>query len=197
MKCFNYPGVISLFTYLLFLFGCSEKDDTYSKNMPNYGCNVTEIVARSIKSDCNIQFWDIMHNYTYVSIESSFYTIGAPCNQSAFAIKYINLKHDHNEPDYTFILKMDRIDKQDFFKPGSIKITELAIFENKLTGGGGGPVSNVDISLIWDEVLLLGNVYSGKGRFVINKGIPSSFPNYTYPVQEIPFEFKPRERTAH
>ncbi|MFY9150846.1 MAG: hypothetical protein WAO52_02440 [Prolixibacteraceae bacterium] len=169
----------------------------YRKTMPNFGCNTAEIVARSIKSDCNIQFWDIMFNYTYISIESSFFTIGAPCNQSAFAIKYINSEHDHCEPDYTFTLKMDYIKKEDFFKPGSIKITELFLFEEKLCGGVGGPISNVDITLIWDEVLLVGNVYSGKGRFVIHKDIPSSFPNYTYPAQEISFEFKPRERTAH
>lgn len=197
MKCFNHPGSTLLFTFLLTLLACTDNNDMNSKTMPRFGCETTEIVAKSIKSSCNIQFWDIMYKYTYISIESSFYTIGAPCNQSAFAIKYINSKHDHNEPDYTFTLKMDRIDKNDFFKPGSIKVTGLDIYEEELTGGMGGPVSNVDITLIWDEVSLVGNVYSGKGRFVINKEIPSSFPNYKYPAQEIPFEFQPRERASH
>jgi hypothetical protein len=135
-----------------------------------------------------------MYKYTYVGIESSFYTIGPPCNQSAFAIKYINSKHDHNEPNYTFVLKMNPIDKVDFFKQGSIKISELDIFQSQLTGGGGGPAQNVDITLIWDEVLLVGTVYSGKGRFILNKDIPSSFTGYKYPAQEIPFEFSTRDR---
>lgn len=176
--------------------GCKKTDDSSYKYPMNW-CLPTEIIARSIKTDCNIQFWDIMHNFTYVSIESSFYTIGPPCNRSAFSIKYINSKHDHNEPDYTFILKMDIIDKKDFFKSGSIKISELDIFQSKLTGGGGGPVKNVDITLIWDEVSLVGAVYSGKGRFIINKDIPSSFPDYKYPAQEIPFEFHLRDIERH
>jgi hypothetical protein len=86
---------------------------------------------------------------------------------------------------------MDRIDKKDFFKPGSIQINELDIYEESLCGGMGGPASNVDITLIWDEVSLDGSIYSGKGRFIINKDIPSSFAGYKYPAQEIPFEFFP------
>lgn len=188
---------MAIVLFLLGLQGCKEPEDSNTKQPPRFGCQTTETIARSIKTDCNIQFWDIMFKYTYVRIESSFYTIGAPCNQSAFAIKYINSKHDHNEPDYTFILKMSQIDKKYFFKPGSIKINDFDIFESKLTGGGGGPVTNVDITLIWDEVSLIGNVYSGKGRFIINKDIPSSFPDYKYPAQEIAFEFHERNRTKH
>jgi hypothetical protein len=191
---------LKLLTVILFLLGsqgCKEPEDSNTKQIPWTNCQTTEIVARSLKTNCNIKFWDIMYQYTYVSIESSFYTTGVPCNQSVFAIKYTNSKHDHCENDYTFTFKMDRIDKKDFFKPGSIQINELDIYEESLCGGMGGPASNVDITLIWDEVSLDGSVYSGKGRFIINKDIPSSFKGYKYPAQEIPFEFFPRSRMPH
>lgn len=193
MKIIRLIAVIIILT-ALFGTGCQESEDTNTKQYPWTSCRTTEVVARSIKTNCNIQFWDITSQYTYVSIESSFFTTGAPCNQSAFAIKYINSKHDHCEPDYTFTLKMNRIDKEDFFKPGSIQINDLDIYYEKLCGGMGGPVSNVDITLIWDEVSLVGSVYSGKGRFILNKDIPTSFPGYKYPAQEIPFEFHERDR---
>lgn len=192
MKAIRFISVF-IFLNVLFGTGCQKTDDSNYKYPMNW-CRPTEIVAHSLKSSCNIQFWDIIDKYTYISIESSFYTIGPPCNQSAFAIKYVNSKHDHNEPDYTFVLKMNPIDKRDFFKQGSIKINELDIFESKLTGGGGGPAQNVDITLIWDEVSLIGTVYTGKGRFILNKDIPSSFAGYKYPAQEIPFEFSARDR---
>lgn len=192
MKTIRSIATFIILTILLGV-GCKKTDDSNYKYPMNW-CRPTEIAAHSLKSSCNIQFWDIMYEYTYVSIESSFYNIGPPCNQSAFAIKYVNSKHDHNEPDYTFVMKMNPIDKADFFKQGSIKISELDIFESKLTGRGGGPARNVDITLIWDEVSLVGAVYSGKGRFVLNKDIPSSFPGYKYPAQEIPFEFHARDR---
>lgn len=178
----------------LFSTGCNKTEDSgYSKFPPNY-CELTGTAAHSLQTSCNIQFWDIMHKYTYIGIESSFYSLGPPCNRSLFEIKYINSKHDHNEPDYEFVLKMNPTNPADFFKQGTIKINELDIFESKLTGGGGGPVRDVDITLIWDEVLLVGSVYSGKGKFIINKDIPSSFPGYKYPAQEIPFEFRARDR---
>ncbi|MBW8325075.1 MAG: hypothetical protein K0M50_09965 [Prolixibacteraceae bacterium] len=66
-------------------------------------------------------------------------------------------------------------------------MTGLDIYEESLCGGVGGPASNVDITLIWDEVSLEGSVYSGKGRFIINKDIPSSFSGYKYPAQENTF----------
>lgn len=192
MKAIRFVAAFICSTVILGT-GCQKTDDSNYKYPMNW-CRSTEIAAHSIKSSCNIQFWDIMHKYTYVSIESSFYNIGPPCNQSAFSIKYVNSKHDHNEPDYTFTMKMNPIDKKDFFKPGSMKISELDIFESKLTGGVGGPAQNVDITLIWDEVSLVGKVYSGKGRFILNKDIPSSFAGYKYPAQEIPFEFHARDR---
>lgn len=98
---------------------------------------------------------------------------------------------------YTFTMKMNAMKRDEFFKPGSIQINKLDIYEESLCGGVGGPASNVEITLIWDEVLLIGNYYTGKGRFVINKDIPSSFSCYKYPAQEIPFEFHPRLRLPH
>jgi hypothetical protein len=170
---------IAVFAILTSMFGvgCKKKEESHYKYPMNW-CQATKIDAQSIKSSCNIQFWDIMHQYTYVSIESSFYFLGPPCSQSAFEIKYINSKHDHNEPDYSFVFK----------------ISELDIYERQSNAGGGGPMGNVDITLIWDEVTLSGSVYSGKGKFIINKDIPSSFPGYKYPAQEIPFEFQTRDR---
>lgn len=191
--------LVTVFIILTAVFGpgCKETDESNSKGYPFYQCGTTEPLARSINTDCNIQFWDIMFKYTYVRLESLFYTLDAPCNESVFQIKYINSVHDHCEPDYTFTLKMNATTREEFFKPGSIRINKLDIYEESLCGGVGGPASNVDITLIWDEVSLKGNVYSGKGRFIINKDIPSSFPDYHYPAQEIPFEFHPRVRLPH
>jgi hypothetical protein len=92
---------------------------------------------------------------------------------------------------------MNAMTRVEFFKPGSIQINKLDIYEESLCGGISGPASNVNITLIWDEVSLIGNYYTGKGRFIINKDIPSSFPDYYYPAQEIPFEFHPRDRLTH
>ena len=92
---------------------------------------------------------------------------------------------------------MKAMTRNEFFKPGSIQINKLDIYEESLCGGIGGPASNVDITLIWDEVSLIGSVYSGKGRFIINKDIPSSSKGYYYPAQELPFEFFPRSSMPH
>lgn len=192
---------LKLLAVLLFLFGlqgCKEPEDSNTKQYPFYQCRATEPLARSINTDCNIQFWDIMFKYTYIRLESFYYTLAAPCNESVFQIKYINSKHDHNEPDYTFTLKMKAMTRDEFFKPGSIKVNGLSIYDEKPAGGVVSPYSNVDVTLIWDEVSFLGNVYSGKGRIVFNKDIPHfSYANYKYPVQEIPFEFLPRTRLPH
>jgi hypothetical protein len=139
-----------------------------------------------------------MYKYTYTGIESSFYTLNAPCDESVFSIKYINSVHDHNEPNYTFVMKMDPLMKNEFFKPGSYRINDLTILEEKLTGSGGASYFDVDITLVWEEVSLDGAIYSGKGKIVFHKDIPhSSFPNYRYPAQEIAFEFPARSRTMH
>lgn len=190
---------IKLFTAVILLLGlqgCKEPDDSNTKQYPFYQCRSTEGIARSVNTYCNIQFWDIMYKYTYIKLESSYFTLAAPCSESVFKIKYINSLHDHCENDYTFTFKMNATTKEEFFKPGSIQINKLDIYEESLCGGVGGPASNVDITLIWDEVSLTGNYYTGKGRFIISKDIPS-YPGYFYPAQEIPFEFYPRERVHH
>jgi hypothetical protein len=64
---------------------------------------------------------------------------------------------------------MKAMTRDEFFKPGSIQVNKLDIYEEELCGGVSGPASNVDITLIWDEVSLVGNVNSGKGRFIIIK----------------------------
>lgn len=178
------------------LQGCRDDDDTNYSRYPSYLCQTIGIISQSIKTKCNIQFWDFMHLYTYTTLESSFYTLSEPCNQSVFSIKYTNSIHDHNEPDYTFLLKMNFIEKEKFFKPGSFVIDELYIYEEKLTGGSGQYYPNIDITFVWDEVSLSGSIYSGKGKIIINKEIlHSSFANYKYPAQQIPFEFHFRNRS--
>ena len=182
---------------LIILFGlqgCQKSEDSNTKQYPFYQCRATEPLARSINADCNIQFWNSRFKYTYVKIESLFYTLAAPCNESVFRIKYTNSLHDRCEPDYTFTLKMNTMTRDEFFKPGSIQINKLDIYEESLCGGIGGPASNIDVTLIWDEVSLSGNVYWGKGKIVFNKEIPTAVPEYKYPVQEIPFEFHERDR---
>ena len=179
---------------LLGLQGCKKLEDSSAKQYPFYQCLATEPLSRSINTDCNIQFWDSRFKYTYVKIESLFFTLASPCNESVFRIKYTNSLHDHCEPDYTFIFKMNDMTRDEFFKPGSIQINKLDIYEESLCGGIGGPASNVDITLIWDEVSLSGNVYWGKGKIVFNKEIPTSVPEYKYPTQEISFEFHERDR---
>ena len=190
--------LIVVVLFFLGLQGCKEPEDSNTKQIPGYQCRATAPSAKSIDTDCNIQFWDIISKYTYIKLESSFYTLAAPCSESVFKIKYVNSKHDHNEPDYTFKLKMKAMTRDEFFKPGSIKVNGISIYDEKPAGGVESPYSNVDITLIWDEVSLINNVYSGKGRIVFNKDIPHfSFANYKYPAQEIPFEFFPRSRMPH
>lgn len=178
-----------LFFSIIFLQACKEKNEDERKYPPNY-CFVTEIVATSRYTTCNVQFEDIVNKFTYIGNESSFYTLGKPCNRSVFSIRYTNSKHDHNEPDYTFMLKMDYMNKEDFFRPDSLKISSFSLREEKLTGGGEETYQDVDITLVWLEVALNGNRYSGKGKIIINKDIPhSSFAGFKYPAQEIPFKF--------
>lgn len=170
--------------------GCQKKEEAISKGNPYMvNCVHLEPISNSISTNCNIKFWDIMYEYTYVWIESSFYTLEAPCNESVFKVKYMNSLHDHNEPDYTFILKMNYIKRNDFFKPDTINVKLFSIEEDELTGGSIVGYPNADVTLIWDEVSLTGNTYSGKGKIVIHKDIPYYYPAYKYPAQEIPFEF--------
>ena len=130
-----------------------------------------------------------MHEYTYTKISSVYSHLGPPCSQNIIYISYINSVHDHNEPNYKFGFYLPTISEEEFFKPGSFHIDTISIFESSLTGGSGGPIYDVDITFIWNDVNLNEDIYSGTGKFIINKEIPTSFPGYFWPVQEIPFEF--------
>ena len=195
---FNIQKVSMLLLFLICFSGCREDMEPTGKGMPYRICTTREGIVNSIKTNCNIEFWDYMYKYTYTSIESDFYTLNAPCNETVFSIKYINSVHDHNEPDYKFDLKLNPLSKDEFFKPGSYQVNNLLIWEERHTSGSGAAYSEADITVVWEEVTLSGAIYSGKGKIVIHKDIPhSSFPNYNYPAQEIQFEFPARARTMH
>lgn len=199
MNLFKTHKALVLLVLMTAFYGCAEEMEHTGKGMPYmYNCSTTEGIAKSIPADCSIEFWDFMHKYTYTGIESSFYTSKAPCNESVFSVKYINSVHDHNEPDYTFILKLNPLTKAEFFQPGSFKVNEFAIQEQKLTGGGRTPYSGVEATVVWQEVALTGGNYSGKGKIIFPSDFPHfSYPNYSYPAQEIPFEFPARTRSMH
>lgn len=62
--------------------------------------------------------------------------------------------------------------------------------ESRQTGGQSGPRSDADVDFIWNEVKLVEGIYSGKGKFIINKKIPVNYPaTFFFPKQEISFEF--------
>lgn len=196
MKLFQIHRALLLLVILIAFYGCAEEMEAPGKGIPpRYTCSTTDGIVKSIPADCRIEFWDFMHKYTYTGIESSFYTLKAPCNESVFNVKYINSVHDHNEPDYTFILKLNPLTKTEFFQPGSFKVNEFAIQEWQRTGGGQTPYTGVEVSVVWQEVTLAGGTYSGKGKIIFPSDFPHfSFPNYKYPAQEIPFEFPARTR---
>jgi hypothetical protein len=197
MNKFKFLRLMPAIFILVFFLGCKNQDNMEHGNNPFNWCYPTEIFARSVKSDCNIQFWDILFKYTYVKIESSFYSIGAPCNENIFEIKYINSLHDHCENDYTFKLNLSTLTKEEFFKKGSFPVSKFSIWEESLCGGHGSNYTDVDITLVWDEVSVVGKIYSGKGKFIINKDIPFGVDTLNYPAQEIPFIFQGRDRMIH
>lgn len=171
-------------------FACKEEIH-YGKEMPSY-CEPTQIIASSNKCVCNISFSNYLYytdDYTYISIESSYYEIGPPCNQNVFKIKYINSIHDHNEADYEFSFHMPRLSIEQFFAIDTFAIDTIGIYESKPTGGHGSAKYDVDVTLIWDSVSISEGVYWGSGKFIFNDSIPSIFPNYFWPKQEINFEF--------
>jgi len=188
--------LISGIGMIIFLYGCySNEPEPLGKNMPSY-CSATKLIAKSYENcSCNIVFRDYINEYTFTGINSVYYQIGPPCSQNVFYISYINSVHDHNEPDYRFGFYLPMINEEDFFKPGSFNIDTISIFENSLTGGFGGPKYNIDITFMWENIELNEGIYSGTGKFIINKEIPTSFPGYSWPVQEIPFEFCSSRRT--
>lgn len=175
---------------ILFLCGCQKDEpEALGKGIQPY-CQPEKLIAKSyLNCYCDISFTDYIHKYTYVKITSAYYQVGPPYLQNVFYINYINSVHNHNEPDYKFGFYLPRIADKDFFKPDTFQIDTLFIFESSLTGGHGGPVFNVDISFIWLNVEINEGIYSGSGKFIINEKIPTSFPGYTWPEQEILFEF--------
>ncbi|HET6559534.1 MAG TPA: hypothetical protein VFG54_19580 [Prolixibacteraceae bacterium] len=199
MKIFKIHKVIVLLVLLTAFIGCREEAEPVEKGMHFlYTCPTSEGIAKSIPADCRIEFWDFMNKFTYTGLESNFYTLKAPCNESVFSIKYINSVHDHNEPDYTFILRLNPFTKGEFFQPGTYKVKEFYIGYKNLTSGGQEYYPVKDVSVVWEEVALDGEIYSGKGKIIFPSDFPhSSFPGYYYPAQEIPFEFPARARSRH
>lgn len=180
-------GILLIFTF----YSChTDEPEPLGENMSPY-CSATKLIAQSYRNcRCNITFTDyLLHEYTYVGINSVYGQIGPPCSQNVFYINYINSVHDHNEPDYKFGFYLPILNDEDFFKPGSFKIDTIFIFENSLTGGFGGPKYNVDVTFIWDNVEYKEGIYSENGKFVINKEIKTSFSCCSWPTQEIPFVF--------
>lgn len=191
MHQFKIHKAIVLVIILASLIGCVKKEESSAlgEHYVNQ-CSTREGISKSIPANCNIEFWDFMYKYTYTGIESEFYTFNVPCNESVFSVKYINSVHDHNEPDYRFILKMDPLTRAEFFQPGTYKVKEFNIGYNNLTSGGQEHYSRKDVTVVWEEVALDGEIYSGKGKIIFPSDFPhSSFTGYYYPAQEIPFEF--------
>ncbi len=176
--------------FLLSVCAChTDESEPLGKNVSPY-CSATKEIAKSFENcSCDIKFTDFMHEYTYTKISSVYSHLGPPCSQNIIYISYVNSVHDHNEPNYKFGFYLPTISEEEFFKPGSFHIDTISIYESSLTGGFGGPIYDVDITFIWDGVNLNEDIYSGTGKFIINKEIPTSFPGYFWPVQEIPFEF--------
>jgi len=180
--------ILFLFVFFILFTNCENEAITEDKGLPEY-CDPQEILAASNLCNCSITFYDYINQQTFTSIESSYYSVGPPCNQNVFKIKYFNSIHDHNEPDIYFGLFMPQYELEDFFKIDTFQIDTVKITQKDLSGGITSPKYNVDVTLIWDSVQVDDGIYSGKGKFTINKEISSSFPKYDYPVQEIPFEF--------
>ncbi|MGM0622277.1 MAG: hypothetical protein ACQETJ_14585 [Bacteroidota bacterium] len=183
--------IITICFGLLQLFSACDTGEVYppGKKIAPY-CSQETIIANS-KQDCScdITFRNYIREYSFTGIKSTYVSIGPPCNQNVFKIKYINAVHDHNEPDIEFGFYLPPYSNEDFFKADTFQIDTVSIGEWKRTGGFGGPKFDVDVTFIWESVELSEGIYSGKGKFLINEEIPTSFPNYFYPVQEIPFEF--------
>jgi hypothetical protein len=189
-KLYNIVAAIYI-QFAIFFVGCNPEDyNPPGKQLPSY-CDVTNTIAKS-KNECacNIKIQSYVNEYTFTKIESNYYTLGPPCNQNFFIIKYINKVHDHNEPDLEFGFYLPQLENNDFFKVDTFQIDTIYYGEWSSTGGHGGPRYDADVTFIWDEVDLVEGIYSGKGKFIINKKIPVNYPaTYYFPRQEILFEF--------
>jgi len=181
-----------IFFALLNFSGCKIEDEPQALGGNSYSpCGGIAIIAKS-KADCktNIVFKDYVNEYTFTGIQSAYYKLGPICKQNMLFIKFINSVHDHNETDFEFGFYMPQFLNEQFFKPDTFMIDTLYYGEKRLTGGHGGPKFDADVLFIWNEVSLNDSVYSGKGKFIINKKIPVNYPaTYFFPEQEISFEF--------
>ncbi len=183
---------------IIFIVGYSCEKDEPSINRFQYGqCSPHETIAKSFKNcNCSIQIQHYRNLYTFVKIESSYYSITPPCRQNVFKIKFTNSVHDHNEPDIDFSFYMPQYTNEEFFKIDTFQIDTMGMGAWSLSGGHGGPRYGVDVTFIWDSVKINDNIYSGKGKFIINSDIPYNLnSDYVYPAQEIPFEFCESRRT--
>ena len=177
------------FLLLLSLLRCTAEEQPSGKQLYNF-CAVDELIAKSRKCSCDIYFNDYMNRYQFTEIQSSFLSVGPPCNQKMMRITYFNAEHAHNEPDYSFDFYLTIENADAFFKKDTFQIDSMGIGHNNLTGGGWAPYYDVDVTLIWDTVSVNESVYEGKGKFIINRDIPHDFfTGYFYPAQEISFEF--------
>ncbi|GEM_PF-6871587 len=185
-------GIIPIYLLVIsILFGCEEDEpQALGRNyQPSCG-SIKKIAQCAINCQCSIVFNDYVNTYTFTKIESSYSALGPACKQNFFRIKYINSTHEHNETDFEFGFYLPQYTNEEFFKIDTFKVETLYYGEWRPMGGHGGPRYDMDIDFIWDEVHLNEGIYSGKGKFIINKKIPvNTPPTYYFPEQEILFEF--------
>jgi hypothetical protein len=190
-------NVIVIFWVLSFIFlGCKEEEPQGLGQNYRDPCGVIKRIAQSSSNcQCSIVFKDYVNTYTFTKIESSYNALGPYCKQNLFKIKYINSTHEHNQTDFEFGFYLPQYTDEEFFRVDTFRIDTLGYSEYRQTGGHGGPRYSSDVLFIWDEVKLKEGIYTGKGKFIINKKIPVNYPaTYFFPAQEISFEFcEPRE----
>lgn len=181
-----------VFFTLLYLSGCSIEEEPQGLGGNSFSpCGGIAIIAKS-KADCktNIVFKDYVNEYTFTGIQSAYYKLGPVCKQNMLFIKFFNSVHDHNEPNYEFGFYLPQFSNKEFFKIDTFQIDTIHYGESRLTGSHSKPVYDANVVFIWDEVSLNDSVYSGRGKFIINKKIPVNYPaTYFFPEQEISFEF--------
>ncbi len=177
---------------IFFINGCISDDQPtpLGKNMYSPCGGIATIAKSKADCKCNIVFKDYVNEYTFTGIQSAYYKFGPVCKQNMLFIKFFNSVQDHNEPNYEFGFYLPQLANEDFFKIDTFQIDTLHYGESRLSGGHSGPIYDANVVLIWDEVNLADGIYSGKGKFIINKEIPVNYPaTYFFPKQEIPFEF--------
>lgn len=186
------PIFIVICLSIIFILSACKKDEPQAlgRNFQT-SCGVTEKIAQSRNDcQCSIIFRDYVNTYTFTSIESTYNILGPACKQNLFTIKYINSTHDHNETDFEFGFYLPQFTNEEFFRIDTFRVDTIYYGEWRPSGGHGGPRYDADVVFIWDEVYLNEGIYSGEGKFIINKRIPVNYPaTFFFPAQEIPFEF--------